>query len=71
MVEQINSTKELMEKYEVVTGTRPKKGDLVYVMSQKAVFEVEHADRMNVRVERGAGKLLTLPASHYKLVKKK
>ncbi|MGG3561665.1 hypothetical protein ABES03_08675 [Neobacillus rhizosphaerae] len=74
MVEKITSLAELQKKYVLVTGRRPKKGDLVYVPSQQAVFEVQYADRMNVRVERGhkgSGLLLTLPFSHYKLIEKK
>jgi hypothetical protein len=74
LVEKISSLKELQEKYNLVTGRKPKKGDLVYVPSQQGVFEVIYADRMNVRIERshkGSGMTMTLPFSHYKLVEKK
>lgn len=74
MIEKIESMKELEKKYNVVTGRKPKKNDLVYVISQGGIFMVEHADRLNVRVERGqkgSGLLLTLPPSHYKIVERK
>jgi hypothetical protein len=74
MIEKIASLKELQEKYELVQGRRPRKGDLVYVPSQQAVFEVIHVEAMNVRIERGkkgSGLLLTLPFSNYKLIEPK
>jgi hypothetical protein len=74
MIEQITNLTELQKKYEIVRGRKPMKGDLVYVPSQQAVFEVIYVDRMYVRIERGhkgSGLIMTLPASFYKLIEAK
>jgi hypothetical protein len=74
LVEKISSLSELQNKYELVTGRRPEKRDLVYVPALQGVFEVVHADRMTVKIERGqkgSGLFVVLPFSHYKLIELK
>jgi hypothetical protein len=73
MVEAITSLEELQKKYQLVTGRRPKKNDLVYVPSQLGVFKVVHVNAMNVKIERveGSSLFMVLPFSHYKLVEAK
>ncbi|MFX3623099.1 MAG: hypothetical protein ACE3JP_03380 [Ectobacillus sp.] len=74
MVEQITSLAELQKNYEIVTGRKPKKGDLVYVPVQNGVFEVIHVEGMYIKIERGqkgSGLIMKLPVSYYKLVERK
>jgi hypothetical protein len=73
MIEPITSLEELLKKYQLVTGRRPKKDDLVYVPSQHGVFRVIYVNAMNVKIERieGSSLFMVLPFSHYKLIEKK
>jgi hypothetical protein len=71
---EVKTLADLQKTFNVVSGRKPKKKDLVYVSTQNAVFEVIDADRMYVKVERkhkGSGLFLTLPPSQYKIVEKK
>lgn len=74
MIETVNGMDDLLEKYTIVPHRKPKRGDLVYIPSQKLVSEVLSVEGMTIRVERGhkgSGLVLKLPVNMYKIIEKK